>query len=97
MVGGICFGSMSFPEEFAEITEVYYLPSFGVGVSIMVIVNLVVLSVRLSEAQPWHFTACFLPAMASGIIWSIGFLCILYAELVWSFHFHCMSTYVLGH
>ena len=91
MVGGICFGSMSFPEEFAKITEVYYLPSFGVGVSIMVIVNLVVLSIRLSDSQPWHFAACFFPAMASGIIWSIGFLAILYSELVsYRFHLHLL-------
>ena len=75
---------MSFPEEFADdsATEVYYLPSFGMGVSIMVIVNLIVISIQMPQSQPWHFGACFLPAMASGIIWSIGFLCILYAELV---------------
>merc|ERR1712190_645990 len=48
----------------------------------MVIANLIVIALRSSESQQWHFAACCLPAMASGIIWSIGFLCILYAELL---------------
>ncbi len=83
-MGGICFGSLAFPEEFTTsgTTEVYFLPSFGVGVLLMIIVDCAVLSFRLKEEQLWHLQECFIPGLASGVIWAIGFLCILYAELV---------------
>ena len=85
ILGGICFGTMAFPEEFspANTTEIYYLPSFGVGVLLMIIIDFAILSLKLSnDQQLWHIVPCFIPGLVSGIIWTVGFLCILYAELV---------------
>eukprot|EP00486_Rosalina_sp_Unknown_P011182 CAMPEP_0201582176 /NCGR_PEP_ID=MMETSP0190_2-20130828/81268_1 /ASSEMBLY_ACC=CAM_ASM_000263 /TAXON_ID=37353 /ORGANISM="Rosalina sp." /LENGTH=389 /DNA_ID=CAMNT_0048021571 /DNA_START=100 /DNA_END=1269 /DNA_ORIENTATION=+ len=84
VLGGVCFGSMAFPEEFTkpDTTEVYFLPSFGVGCLLMIIVDMAVLSMRMSEDQSWHFEACFIPGLASGIIWAMGFLAILYASIL---------------
>jgi len=83
LLGGICFGSMAFPEEFtkADTTEVYYLPSFGVGCLLMIIVDMAVLSLKLHDQQKWYFEECFIPGAASGIVWCMGFLAILYAEM----------------
>eukprot|EP01084_Bolivina_argentea_P242226 406422_1 len=86
-LGGICFGSMAFPEEFTSnsTTEAYFIPSFGVGVLLMIVVDGCVLNFMMNVEQEWHFGKCFTPALASGCIWSIGFLCILYAELLISY------------
>ena len=75
---------MAFPEEFTlnETTEAHYLPSFGVGALLMVIVDCAVLSFTNREEQIWHFVAAFIPGLISGFIWSIGFLAILYAEML---------------
>eukprot|EP00485_Elphidium_margaritaceum_P001020 CAMPEP_0202695112 /NCGR_PEP_ID=MMETSP1385-20130828/8787_1 /ASSEMBLY_ACC=CAM_ASM_000861 /TAXON_ID=933848 /ORGANISM="Elphidium margaritaceum" /LENGTH=311 /DNA_ID=CAMNT_0049351075 /DNA_START=342 /DNA_END=1277 /DNA_ORIENTATION=- len=87
VVGGLCFGSMGFPEEFTKegTTEIYYLPSFGAGVLIMLLVNLAIISTRVGEEQEWHFQKCFLPGLASGMVWTMGFLAMLYAELLLSY------------
>ena len=91
-MGGACFGSMAFPEEFtkADTTEVYYLPSFGVGCLLMIIVDMAVLSLKLHNQQKWYFEECFIPGAASGIVWCMGFLAILYAEMVKSYIYICL-------
>ena len=75
---------MAFPEEFTKpnTTEVYFLPSFGVGCLLMIIVDMAVLSLHLNQEQKWYFEQCFIPGLASGIIWAMGFLAILYASIL---------------
>ena len=87
---------MSFPEEFtkADTTEVYYLPSFGVGCLLMIIVDMAVLSLKLNDQQKWYFEECFIPGAASGIVWCMGFLAILYAEMVNCVFYFTICVYI---
>ena len=84
VLGGVCFGSIAFPEEFAKpsTTEVYFLPSFAVGCLLMIIIDIAVLSMQMDQEQGWLFAECFIPGLASGIVWCMGFLAILYASVV---------------
>eukprot|EP00484_Ammonia_sp_Unknown_P023439 CAMPEP_0197051242 /NCGR_PEP_ID=MMETSP1384-20130603/25955_1 /TAXON_ID=29189 /ORGANISM="Ammonia sp." /LENGTH=401 /DNA_ID=CAMNT_0042483771 /DNA_START=45 /DNA_END=1250 /DNA_ORIENTATION=+ len=84
VLGGVCFGSMAFPEEFTKpnTTEVYYLPSFGVGAMLMIVVDFAVVSLRMKDEQVWHLQACLVPGVASGMVWAVGFLAILYSEML---------------
>ena len=81
VLSGICFGSQPFPEEFTaeNTTEIHFLPSFGVGVMLMIIINCAILAVMNKNEQGWYFKECFVPGVVSGMFWSVAFLAILYA------------------
>jgi len=64
-----------------EVVELGYLASFSIGIFIVTPIVFAVFFLLARQKPVFHFKVAFIPGLTTGILWSIGNFCSLYATL----------------